>query len=373
MRVVHLSTQHPALDVRIFQKQCRTLARHGYDTHLLTEAPPARRIDGVHMHALPRPAGRFRPGRIWRRLAQAYRVARGLGADVYHFHDPELITIGLMLQRQGARVIYDVHEHTCQEILLFNKDRPLEKHIKSKAFAMLEEMAKRRLDAFVAATPWIASQFPPERTVLVQNFPLRDEFDPAAEGTPYRARPAQVMYAGGITAVRGIREMLGAIELVTSARFMLLGDFATPELQREAAALPGWQRTRYLGWQSRAAMTRWLSETRVGLVLYHPDASHVDAYPNKMFEYMAAGLPVVASNFPLWRQILEETGAGLVVDPLDPASIAAAIEYLLTHPDEAEAMGRRGHAAVEQRYNWDAEASKLLELYGRLQSGRLAA
>jgi glycosyltransferase involved in cell wall biosynthesis len=328
------------------------------------------------MHALPRPTSSFRPGRIWRRLSQAYRVARNLRGDVYHFHDPELITIGLMLQQHGARVIYDVHEHTRQEILLFNKHRPVEKRIKSGAFGMLEEMAKRCLDAFVGATPNIASQFPASRTVLVQNFPMRDDFDQPGEGRPYHERPMQVLYAGGITAVRGTREMIDAIGLLPdslNARFLLLGDFLERGLLTTVADQPGWQRTRYLGWQSRPAMREWLSEARVGLVLYHPDASHVEAYPNKMFEYMAAGLPVVASDFPLWRQILQETGAGLVADPLDPASIARAIEYLLTHPDEALDMGRRGHAAVLTRFNWEAEAAKLIALYQSFQARRLAA
>src|SRR5204863_980478 len=140
-------------------------------------------------------------------------------------------------------------------------------------------------------------------------------------------------------------------------RFVLLGDFQNPALVGEVADLAGWARTRYLGWQSREAMRDWLDEVRVGIVLYHPDPSHVEAYPNKMFEYMAAGLPVFASDFPLWCQIVDDTGAGLVADPLDPASIASAIDYLLTHPDEAQAMGRRGHAAVLKRYNWEAEAS----------------
>lgn len=376
MRVVHLSTQHPALDVRIFQKECRTLAEHGFDTHLLVDSPPADSLHGVQLHALPRPSGSFRPGRIWKRLSQAYRVARRLGGDVYHFHDPELITVGVMLKQTGARVIYDVHEHTCQEILLFNKDRPVEKHIKSRAFGMLEEMAKRCLDAFVGATPNIASQFPAERTVLVQNFPMRDEFDHPDDGQPYLERPMQVLYAGGITAVRGIREMVQAMALLPQerqARFLLLGDFLNPALLSEVADLPGWSQTRYLGWQSREAMREWLDEVRVGLVLYHPDASHVEAYPNKMFEYMAAGLPVVASDFPLWRQILDETGGGLAADPLDPASIASAIDYLLTHPEEAQEMGRRGHAAVHSRFNWEAEADKLIALYTRFEEQRLAA
>jgi glycosyltransferase involved in cell wall biosynthesis len=178
-----------------------------------------------------------------------------------------------------------------------------------------------------------------------------------------------VLYAGGISAARGIREMVHAIARLPAERaatFVLLGGFYDPALQQQVAAQPGWQRTRYLGWQPRAALRQCLAEARLGLVLYHPDASHLAAYPNKMFEYMAAGLPVVASDFPLWRQILRETGAGLAVDPLDAAAIADAVDYLLTHPAEAQEMGRRGRAAVVARFHWEAEATKLLGLYHRL-------
>jgi glycosyltransferase involved in cell wall biosynthesis len=100
-----------------------------------------------------------------------------------------------------------------------------------------------------------------------------------------------------------------------------------------------------------------------------PRRELVVAMGNKTFEYMAAGIPVVASDFPVWRTILGDAGAGLTVDPRNPARIAAAIRYLLEHPGEAEAMGRRGRSAVASRYNWDSQATRLLALYAELQQG----
>src|SRR4051812_41664500 len=108
MRIVHLTTQHRALDVRIYQKECRTLAARGFDTHLLVTDPPEPERHGVHFHRLRKSSSTFRPGRIWQRLARAYHAAASLRADIYHFHDPELITVGLLLKRRGARIIYDV-------------------------------------------------------------------------------------------------------------------------------------------------------------------------------------------------------------------------------------------------------------------------
>jgi glycosyltransferase involved in cell wall biosynthesis len=108
-------------------------------------------------------------------------------------------------------------------------------------------------------------------------------------------------------------------------------------------------------------------------VLFHPEPNHLEAMPQKIFEYMGAALPLIASDFPLWRRILGTTGCALFVDPQDPQAIADAIEFILRHPDEAEKMGRRGQAAVLEHYNWDTEAEKLVNLYSGLLTPPCAA
>ena len=106
-----------------------------------------------------------------------------------------------------------------------------------------------------------------------------------------------------------------------------------------------------------------LGKARVGLLLFQPDPNHMESYPNKLFEYMAAGRPVITSDFPFWRQFVSELGTGLMVDPKDPQAIAEAISWILDHPREAEAMGERGRAAVMERFTWEREADKLVGLY----------
>ena len=128
----------------------------------------------------------------------------------------------------------------------------------------------------------------------------------------------------------------------------------------------GWDRVEELGTLGRSEVAQLFGQVSAGLVIFLPEPNHVEAMPNKLFEYMSAGIPVIASDFPLWHGIVEGAGCGLLVDPLDPRAIAGAIEHLLTHPEEAEAMGRRGRQAVERWYNWENEESKLLQLYASL-------
>jgi glycosyltransferase involved in cell wall biosynthesis len=102
------------------------------------------------------------------------------------------------------------------------------------------------------------------------------------------------------------------------------------------------------------------------VVVFKPAANHVRAQPTKLFEYMSAGLPVIASNFPLWREIVERNNCGICVDPLSPAALAEAIRWLIQHPDAAREMGANGRRAVRTTYNWEPEGRKLTTLYRSL-------
>ncbi|GIW82564.1 MAG: glycosyltransferase WbpH [Gemmatales bacterium] len=363
MRVVHFSTIHKPFDVRIFHKECRTLAAAGHEVHLLIPDPPVAERDGVHLHPLPLPRCSFRPKRIWRRLTRTFQLAWSLHGDVYHFHDPELIPVGLRLKQRGALVVYDAHEDSPREALAFNRRNPVRGYSQWAAWHCFEWAARRCFDAFVAATPFIADKFPAERTVCVHNYPCLDDFTSSPD---WGQREHAVLYAGSITSIRGIREMIEAVHRVPQARLILIGEFAPADLLEETRQQPGWNKVEYLGWQTRSEAIQHYQRARIGLAILHPTPIFVDSLPNKLFEYMAAGLAVVASDFPSWRRILENFRCGLVVDPLDPRSVAEAIDYLLSHPDEAAAMGRRGREAALSHFNWDTEAKKLVKLYDQL-------
>jgi glycosyltransferase involved in cell wall biosynthesis len=174
-----------------------------------------------------------------------------------------------------------------------------------------------------------------------------------------------VTYIGSISEVRNIREMILAVARLPypEARLRLAGTFANAETERGAKAMPEWASVRFDGWTDRQGVARILSESRAGLVVLKPVLHETLTLPIKLFEYMAAGVPVISSDFPVWREIVENAGCGLLVDPLDLDAIVAAMRWMIEHPDEAEDMGRRGRRAVEQRYNWDQEAATLIRFY----------
>jgi glycosyltransferase involved in cell wall biosynthesis len=371
--IVHLTTVHPRADVRILAKEARTLASGlGREVVLVVAdglGSSGARDGGIAVYDVGKPpAGRL--GRFVDGSRRALREIRRLEPRIVHFHDPELLPAALILKACGYGVIYDIHEDVPRQILSKHWISPALRLPASWIVSALEWLAARSFDGLIAATPKIARRFPAQRTQVVQNFPILDEL--VVQGAaPYAKRAPMFAYVGGITAIRGAREMIEALEVlgpVANVRLDIAGTFSPPGLHDELSARPGWSRVTWHGHVGRAEVARLLSEARAGLVLLHPVENYVESYPVKMFEYMAAGLPVIASDFPLWREIIEETRCGLVVDPRSHDAIAAAMRWMLDHPREAEAMGRRGREAVERAYSWNAEGARLIDLYRRVCS-----
>lgn len=369
-RVCHFTSVHMHDDDRIFLKQCRSLARAGYETHLVAPQAPNGMRDGVRLHSVSQTHQR-RLQRMTVTVGAVYRKVCAIDADIYHFHDPELIPVGLLLRACGKRVVYDVHEDVPRQLLLKPYlPQPIRRPM-SWITERVEQSASSRFSAVVTTTPAIAARFRPinPRTVVVNNYPLRDELI-APHPVAWQRRASAVAYAGSITTARGILQVVEAMEYVSEripAKLELAGSFSPSEERAQATTLRGWAHVCERGWLGRAEVAHLLGSVRGGLVTLHPWPTYVVSQPIKFFEYMAAGIPVIASDFPLWREFIEQVRCGLLVNPLDARDIARAIEFVLTQSDEAEAMGRRGREAVESHYNWEAEVSKLVQLYDSLR------
>lgn len=362
--ICHMASNHEGLDTRIALKECVSLASAGYDTHLVITASAAdvakAAASGVTVHALPRSAGRV--GRMLGHTWRCYRTARRVRAAVYHFHDPELIPFGVWLRLRGRQVIYDVHEDYPRDILdKFWLPKWIRKPVSAVASAV-EYVAARWFFSIAAATPLIAERFRriTPATVNINNYPWPAELMPPENPRP---RKPQVCYVGNITRVRGLQAIIDALPLVPEITFVLCGEFSEPGFEEDLKTRPGWAQVRFLGRVDRVQAREVMAESIAGLVTFLPIRSHLDAQPNKLFEYMSAELPVIASDFPLWREIVADTHAGLCVDPQSPEQIATAIRSLLDDPAAGERMGRAGRQAVLSTYNWPSEAAKLARFY----------
>jgi glycosyltransferase involved in cell wall biosynthesis len=367
VRAIHITSVHGPFDVRIFHKQCRALARAGYEVIELTNGEADAFSAGVHIRGLGPSRGRLH--RVTTKMLTMCRQAMGLNADVYHIHDPELLPLGLLLRARGKCVIYDIHEDlprtmSYKDYIPYPLRAPLMHVVES-----LENAAAKRMSGLVAATPAIANRFRSvhHNVAVVSNFPILSELA-LASGGEWSKRRRSVVYVGGISEARGIDGLLAAMDQLpdTQTKLEIAGWFSDAAQEAKLMRGTAWRHVTWHGLLDRRGIAALLGSVRVGMVVLRPEQNFIVSQPIKLFEYMAAGLPVIASDFPLWRRIVAEAGCGILVDPCDPSAIANAISYLLTHDSEAEAMGKRGRAAVELHYNWDREECTLLNFYASL-------
>ena len=359
LHVVEMSSVHHWQDNRIFRRDSRSLARSGHRVTLLAAGGPLDEvIDGVHVIADAPRGGRVR--RLALGLPALLRRALRVNPDVYHLHDPELGVLIPFLRRRGAAVVYDAHEDLPSQILakpyLPVAVRPLLAWLSVLFLRVLD----RSTDQVVAATPTVARRFTSASTTVVHNYPeILDA--PALVDVPEVRDEA--IYVGRVSRTRGITTLLDAVErasLPESWRVSVIGPWASEELRTEARRHPAADRFDIVGPVHPLAARARMDQARVGLALLHPTPAYRDALPTKLFEYMAAGLPVIASDFPRWREIVEPSGCGLLVDPEDPGAVADALLQIASEPDRAREMGERGREAVARLYSWRREESRLL-------------
>lgn len=361
-KICHITSAHQWNDVRIFHKECVSLAKGGFEVVLLSlraqsQSSGGIEIVGLGMENLPRLKRFFdAPFRLLRKALE-------INADIYHLHDPELLLIATKLKRKGKTVVYDAHEDLPRQIMSKPYLPGFLRTLLSKLTELIETRVVRKLDGVITATPFIRDRFLNihSNTTDINNFPLAEEIDFAGVVS---VKQDKVCYIGGITRIRGIEEMLKAIQK-TKVVLDLAGE-AEPDsvaiLQQYATT----DKVNRLGFISRSRSLEVKEQAIAGLVIFHPVPNHINAQPNKIFEYMASGIPVIGSDFSLWKEIIEGNNCGICVNPFDVESIASAINYLHANPVIARQMGENGKQAVRNRYNWGIEEKKLIAFYQNL-------
>jgi len=362
IKICHISTVHSAFDTRIFHKECKSLYKSGFEVYLIVQHINDEIVDGIKIKALPFPKNRKERILLLNRLA--YKKALDVNAEIYHFHDPELIPLGLKLKKLGKKVIYDIHEDVPRDILTKPYINKYAKPIISKLFEMFENFSSKKFDYLITATPHIRDRFKRinPNTIDVNNYPILEEFFKPVE---WRNRKNHICYIGGITRIRGIVELMKALEYVDTV-LHLAGNFENEKLKKEVMSMKSWKKVKYYGFVDRNCIKNILAKVKIGIINFLPLPNHTEALPNKMFEYMSAGIAIVASNFPLWKEIIEKNNCGICVNPLNPYDIAKVISELLNDDSLSRKMGQNGRRLVETRYNWEKESEKLINVYRKL-------
>ena len=371
MKIVHLTSVHPRGDTRIYIKECCSLANAGYDVSLVVADDKDDDLSGeVKIYDVGKVKGGSRLKRIFKTPQKVYKKALVLDADVYHFHDPELIPIGIKLKKKGKKVIYDVHEDVENQILSKEWIPKIFRKIISFSFWQYEKKVSKKFNYIAAATPFIRDKFLRinKKTVNINNYPLLEEFDFLSE-IFWDKKDNKVCYIGGISKIRGVDCFVESLKYtLDDLSLSLVGSFENKKLFTSIRNKNTWNKVDYLGFLDRKGVVEVLKLSKAGLVTFLNEPNHINAQPNKIFEYMSATIPVIASDFPLWKQIVEGNKCGICVNPLNPKAIAEAINYIIKNPKEAEEMGQNGRKAVEEKYNWAIEERKLLGMYKNLQN-----
>ena len=364
-KIVHLTSVHPRYDIRIFQKECLSLSMAGYDVTLIVADGKGNEIKNkINIIDVANALAKSRLVRIFKFPGMVYEAALKLDGDVYHFHDPELIPVGLKLKRAGRKVIYDIHEDLPRQTLTKDYIPKLFRVPLATVLEYYEDRSVKKFNAAVTATPFINQRFLKlnHKSVNINNFPITSEL---VLSNSADEKENAVCYVGGISRLRGVKQLIEATALA-NVKLYLAGSFSESDFEQEVKQLPAWKNVIECGQLNRKEVAAVMAKCICGVVTFLPAPNHCNAQPNKMFEYMSASLPVLCSDFPLWREIIKDNGCGVCVDPALPAAIAEGIKRIAGDAIAMVGMGRNGQAAVKEKYNWEAESVKLIDLYNNL-------
>ena len=369
MKIVHIGYWHRPDDIRIFQKECCSLAKCGYEVLYVTSNRKGETLNGeysnVRIITISLPYKNMKRSFFFF-IRKLKRVLISLDADVYHFHEDILMPVLLYMKKHGKHVIYDLHEDTPRNMQpsLCKRRGKLLGNLLTNIIEIYENYCIRKADYVVTATPHIAKRCKKLTNTVscIANFPII--YNNGICVKPFKERERIICYTGGITERNGIFNIIEAMQQVEGTLYLAGG--LSKELKDRLIKYSSWEKVCELGYVNKEAVQDIFQKSMAGLVLYLPEGNTVEALPNKLFEYMEAGIPVIASDFPLWRKIVEEGQCGICVDPNNPEEIADSINRILGNPQWAEEMGRNGKRLVQEKYNWGGQEKKLIKIYGEI-------
>jgi glycosyltransferase involved in cell wall biosynthesis len=370
MKICILSTLHPPSDPRIFRKEAQSLGKK-YSILLIAPSNKSEEVKSgkISLSLVKKPGRNILHFITFFRI---FRVAMRNDYDVIHCHEPDSLLIGVFLKKiKGCKLVYDVHEHWPTELPFDLGLKPGSVLFKMAGMLVsgVEMFCSRRADQIIAVSESVAERFLENELepVIIANFPL--EWDQEFPFT--REKPDNLLYvAGNMHFFHGINRCVAALDMLSEhypeISLTLIGKLR--ETLADVIPQTGLrERIRCTGFLAPEEMYGELRHGGIGLLLFQPSYYNIFiGLPNKLFDYMLCGLPVIASDFPEIKKIVENAECGILVDPENVDEIITAVRYLLDHPEEAERMGKNGQKAVREKYNWGEMEKRLFSLYKEL-------
>lgn len=312
----------------------------------------------------------------WKYIRRAYAEARAEPADLYWANDLDTLPVAYLASRRlGGRLVYDSHELWVDRSYI-----PPQTRFGRWKWTSTESALIRRADHVVTVSELIAAELSGRHAVpkpsVIRNIPVR----PSVKASIHDLRaklelPVEkrlVLYVGLIAPNRGLEELMkSALELPDCVMVMLgstenRGYFAS--LQREVEELGIEDRFRFAGTVPSEEVVSHARSADLGVVTFkNTGLSYYLTNQNKLFEYIAAGLPVVGSDFPGIRSIVDRYRVGVTCDPGDPRAVAAAIRSVLEDGERYAQFSRNSEQAAKE-LTWENESQKLLAIVNRLDA-----
>lgn len=359
------STVHICSDTRIYFKQVLTLSlRYKVDYY----AKKSKRF-------MPRPSGKFIPlvegNSLLIRIINNFLLFKYLiksNYAVYHFHDPELVVLSILLRLRQKKVIFDMHEDLSKQIL--NKEYMpfVVRHILSLIMRCFQKFYTFIFYYLVLAEDSYGRQYNNKINIeIIHNYPLLQK----KYKIQYDFCDFNMVYVGDLRKVRGVFECLNLLiyakKRIKKINLSLIGSFADKDeedkFMKKASEAEVTNSIIYYGRMPNEDIYDILIRSDLGLALLHPIKNYINSYPTKLFEYMSVGLPVLCSNFDLWKSIVENVNCGHTVDPFDTVTAFRIIDEYLLNQKSLKMYGINGRNAVNQNYNWEKESQYLIEIY----------
>lgn len=363
IKVCHMTSAHNSQDVRILKKQCVSLAKTGYETYLVARGDSYIEsnvnVIGVGYDKVTR----FK--RIFFITRKIYKEAVKLNCDIYQIHDPELLPYALKLKRRGKKVIFDSHENIIQSIY---EKRYLSMYIRKFIAKISDVYLKyvcKNINAIISVSPHITKYYEKvnHNVYMITNYPKLEGYN-----HQYNAKGA-IVFTGGITEQWSHVNIINAINNNIDVIYEMYGPI-DETYKAELLKIDTYNKVRYKGKVPHKDISKILSKSSIGMAIlkYNLNAGgKIGTLGNtKIFEYMNAGLPIICTDFILWKDIVQKYKCGVCVDPNNVQEISDAINYLISNPDIAKEMGVNGRIAIENEFNWEKEEKKLIELYEKI-------